>query len=101
MKKTKRIYIRVSADDHDAILSRAIETGLTISDYVRQVSVTGGSAVSAAEIQKLVYQVRKIGTNINQCAFTANSAGMDSKNFTEAISHINNFILFLRRVQGK
>lgn len=98
--KTKRIDIRVSSEDHDAILSRAVEGGLTISDYLRQLGTTGGRAVSASEIQSLVGEVRKIGNNINQLARAANSEGMDSHIYDRSLVEINNFVDFLRRVQA-
>ncbi len=97
--KKKRIEIRVSDYEHNMIISRANETGVSVSDYLRQVG-TGGKAVSASAIQSLTYECRAIGNNINQLSKKANIEGMDTSLYDESLSEIKTFISFLNRVRG-
>lgn len=98
--KNKRIDVRVSSDDHDMILSRSVETGLSVSSYLRQLGTTGGHAVSSSLLQKLIYEARAIGNNINQLARSANTEGMSDDLFNQSLAEIRDFVSFLRRVQG-
>ena len=74
---TDGMFLRMHPDDKQVIKSRAKEAGLTASEYVRL------SALSCEIIQKtrtdidfrLVYELNKIGVNLNQIAKAMNSHG--------------------------
>ena len=74
---TDRLELRIHTDDKEEIEARAKEAGLSVSEYVRL------SALSCEIIQKtrtdidfrLVYELNKIGVNLNQIAKAMNSHG--------------------------
>ena len=74
---TDGMFLRMHPDDKRMIKSRAKEVGLTASEYVRV------SARSCEIIQKtrtdidfrLVYELNKIGVNLNQIARAINARG--------------------------
>jgi len=99
--KTKTIQIRVTEAGHDMILSRAVETGLSMSDYLRQLGISGGDAVSSGKIHDMIMSINKIGVNINQLARRANESGHTTLIYSEASELVSEFRSYLYRIMNK
>jgi type II secretory pathway component PulF len=82
MKKEKRkrekreteIKIRLTAKEREEIRELAREEGLTVSEYIRKQALKRQAEEQAKlEMERqLVYQVRRIGINLNQMAKSLN-----------------------------
>lgn len=70
-----RINLRISQEDKEKIKKRADSLGLTLSDFIRQ-SALYATVVQykVLELNNLVYEINKIGTNINQIAKICNQS---------------------------
>ena len=74
--KTEIVSVRMSRDERSAIAERADLSGDCLSTYLRKVAL--GSIPRARPRrfeQKLVYQLGRIGNNLNQLTRLANSTG--------------------------
>lgn len=70
--KTQQLHIRVSDSEKEFIKARASAANISISEYI--VSLSKEKKIfSMPELPELVWQISKIGTNINQIAAAANS----------------------------
>ena len=77
-KRSKaRLGLRLSAEEHRAISSRAQRAGLTVSEYVRRRSLEDTSRpiinIDVSELKPLHAQLKRIGGNINQIARAVNT----------------------------
>jgi uncharacterized protein (DUF1778 family) len=75
-KKEKRnveIKIRLTAEEKEEIKRLAKEEGLTISQYIRtQALKKKKGKIQTREMKELIYEVNKIGINLNQMARALN-----------------------------
>jgi hypothetical protein len=80
-QRKKVVAFRVNDDQHAIIEMRAHAAGMKPGDYAREMSLGGGVTQArldravTASLTKLVYELRKIGTNLNQIAHVANATG--------------------------
>lgn len=67
----------MSVDERDAIRRRAELAGVTASEYVRRRALADGGRpvvkVDDGEVRRLFVQLRKAGSNLNQCARELNT----------------------------
>lgn len=74
ISRPHRITIRFTEMEYGLITDAAKEAGLTVSEYIRQMVLTGKIAIryeviaDIPELQKLVSEFGKIGNNLNQIA---------------------------------
>lgn len=75
--KDFRLNVRMSADERDALQRRAELAGMTASEYVRRRSLADGDRpvvkVDDGEVRRLFVQLRRAGSNLNQCARELNT----------------------------
>ena len=79
--KNKNIHIRVDEATHKTIKQKALESYLTISEYVVQSSL-GKQIFVIPGLDEMVLEQKRIGNNLNQLAHLANAdkisvAGLD------------------------
>ena len=70
--KNKNIHIRVDEEIHEAIKRKALESYLTISEYVVQCSL-GKQIFVIPGLDEMVLEQKRIGNNLNQLAHLANA----------------------------
>lgn len=72
------LSLRLTEKEKEEIREKAEQLGLSVSDYVRSVlisskSIRRKSRVDCEAIKQLVYEINKIGVNLNQIAKEVNS----------------------------
>ena len=70
--KNKNIHIRVDEETHETIKLKALESYLTISEYVVQCSL-GKQIFVIPGLDEMVLEQKRIGNNLNQLAHLANA----------------------------
>jgi hypothetical protein len=74
--KTKIVSVRMSPDELRAIAARAHDCGKCLSTYMRIVALGSIPRARPRRIeQEAVYQLGRIGNNLNQLTRVANSTG--------------------------
>lgn len=80
-KVPKRIELRVSQELFQDLNLKIQDSGLSKSEYFRQI-LTVGMVVVKKDYNNLAIQVRKVGVNINEIAYVLNVA-----NFKNALNN--------------
>lgn len=93
--RTKVIRARLSEEEKEQVFRRAKAEGITLSMYLRN-SVLGERIASKTDIQT-VFELKKIGTNLNQLAKHVNSLPIDD-NILKSLENINNYINELKQI---
>ena len=76
----KIFKFRATEDEINIIKERSQKHGLTMSEFVRQAALNSVIVKhSTKELNKLIWEVNKIGTNINQIARLCNESDYVSK----------------------
>jgi len=77
-RRTRRLIVRTSDEEHTLIGRRAAEAGLTRSEYARRMLIDGRVEVNRelGYARSLVHQLRRIGVNINQLMAIAHIDGV-------------------------
>jgi len=75
--RERRLIFRATDDECACIAARADQAGLSVSDYLRAVAVSGKVVVrqDAAPNVETVNQLRRIGVNLNQITRTIHTNG--------------------------
>ena len=71
-KKTEQILIRVTPSEKKQITENAAAAHMSISSYLARVAEEK-KVVALDNLPQLIYQIMKIGVNINQIAYIGNS----------------------------
>lgn len=73
-KLTHRLpHIRCTEFERKEIDERAKELGMSVSDYIRKMALTGSIIVQQTSVDfELVNQLKRIGVNLNQIVHIAN-----------------------------
>ena len=95
--RTKVIRARLSEEEKEQVFRRA-KAGVTLSMYLRK-SVLGERITSKADIQT-VFELKKIGTNLNQLAKHVNSLPVD-ENIRLSLESIEMYIKELKQITDK
>lgn len=75
-KRTKRLTMRYTDTEYAAISSRAERAGMTLSEYVRDMALSGKVEVHENRHDfQTMDQLRRIGINLNQLTKVANATG--------------------------
>lgn len=100
MKKnrTEVIQTRLSKDEKEQVLKCVETEGISVSMYLRK-SVLGKKIPSKTDIQT-VFELKKIGTNLNQIAKHVNSLPVD-ENIISSLGSINKCIVELKQITDK
>lgn len=100
MKKnrTEIIKARLSKEEKETAIKRAKAEGVSLSTYLRKV-ILGERIASKTDIQT-VFELKKIGTNLNQLAKHINTLPVDEY-IIESITSIDNYIKELRLITDR
>lgn len=83
-KRNLTVTIRVTPSEKDAILRKAAQAEMSLTDYL--VTAALSTEIHVAEDTKpLISELKRIGTNLNQIATKINSGVFHSYNFREVI----------------
>ena len=83
-KRNLTVTIRVTPSEKEAILRKAAQADMTLTDYL--VTAALSTEIYAAEDMKpVVAELKRIGTNLNQIAMKINAGVFRSYNFSEVI----------------
>ena len=72
MKKDNVIVIRVTKQEKERLIKKSQEADMTLSEYLIEQGLERDSVI-IEDVKNLVYELRKIGNNINQLTHLANS----------------------------
>ena len=72
MKKDNVIVIRVTIQEKERLIKKSQEADMTLSEYLIEQGLER-DIVIIEDVKNLVYELRKIGNNINQLTHLANS----------------------------
>lgn len=99
-KRTNEIKIRLNDDELKHINSLAKESGLSREQYTRMLyKKVIPRPCPSDELIETINQLRRIGNNINQIAFVANSTGnIDKDYFKDCFHEVRNEILNIKKI---
>lgn len=72
VKKTERFQLRLTPSEKEKLTEKAAEARMSVSDYVAEL-IDKKKVINEKTIFSLIYEIRKIGVNINQIAYIGNS----------------------------
>ena len=72
MKKDNVITIRVTKQEKESLIKKSQEADMTLSEYLIEQGLER-DIVIIEDVKNLIYELRKIGNNINQLTHLANS----------------------------
>ena len=93
-KRAVQLIVRVTAEEKDHIYKKMELYGTeNFNAYARKMLIDGYVVkVDTAHFQELAHEVNKIGTNVNQLARVANTAGTVTKNDISRVQELVNEI---------
>mgnify|MGYP000077391554 CR=1 FL=1 len=94
-KSNKVVILRLKEEEKERVVKRAKEEGMTLSSYIRK-SILNERFVSKTDIQT-AFELKKIGTNLNQLAKHVNSLPVDD-NILHSLESIDKFIKELKQI---
>ena len=69
--------VRCTESDYTAIQARAKKANMTITQFIRQMALTGQVVVKESQTDfQEVHQLKRIGTNLNQLTRLAHTSGV-------------------------
>jgi soluble P-type ATPase len=71
-EKNARIYLRISSDEKSEFLKKSAQAKMNLSEYILH-SAKNSKIILVDDLPKLVVEIIRIGTNINQIARVANA----------------------------
>lgn len=93
-QRTKQLNCRVTEDEFATIQARTAQTKMTQSDYVRHMAVNGNLVIKENSTfpPELIYQLNRIGTNLNQLTRVANATGEIPPDLSATLKRINELL---------
>ena len=71
LKKDKIITIRVSEKEKEKLIKKSIKAELSLSEYLIEQGLER-DIIIIEDVRNFIYELRKIGNNINQLTYLAN-----------------------------
>ena len=74
-RRAERLAMRLTSSEKRAIEAMAAAAGMSASAYIRSAALGNGyepPQVDANELNELLHQIKKLGTNMNQIAYRLN-----------------------------
>ena len=99
-KRNLTLTIRVTPGEKDAILKKAKQAGMTLTDYLVTSALTTQIFV-AEDLKPALSELKRIGNNLNQIATRVNMGVFQSYNFSEVIQWQSRLYEELVRIGGK
>lgn len=97
-KKTERLQLRLSPEEKEMLIKKAAESRMTVSDYLASL-VANKKVETVKSIPALIYEIRKIGVNINQIAHIGNSQRyLDNNLLNKVIADMENVKTLVQKI---
>ena len=97
-KKTERLQLRLSPEEKEMLMKKAAESRMTVSDYLASL-VANKKVETVKSIPALIYEIRKIGVNINQIAHIGNSQRyLDNNLLNKVIADMENVKTLVQKI---
>ena len=97
-KKTERLQLRLSPEEKEMLMKKAAESRMTVSDYLANL-VANKKVETVKSIPALIYEIRKIGVNINQIAHIGNSQRyLDNNLLNKVIADMQNVKTLVQKI---
>lgn len=96
--RTEVIKVRLTKEEKERLAKRVKLEGISLSTYVRK-SILGENIVSKTDIQ-VVFELKKIGVNINQLAKHVNTLPIN-ENIIDAIGRIDLYMKELKLITDR
>ena len=97
-KKTERLQLRLSPEEKEMLMKKAAESRMTVSDYLANL-VANKKVETVKFIPALIYEIRKIGVNINQIAHIGNSQRyLDNNLLNKVIADMENVKTLVQKI---
>lgn len=93
--RTKILILRLTENEKKQAVKRAKDEGLTLSSYIRK-CVLNEKFVSRTDVQT-VFELKKIGTNLNQLAKHVNTLPVE-ENILESLQSLDHYIKELKLI---
>ena len=89
-KYPHKVDVYLTERQYTLLIEKSKKNNLTISDFLRmQIEYAPKNLASMQELMKnLIYEINKIGVNINQIAHAANMGLLNSREKTELFAYI-------------
>ena len=106
--RDKRINVWVYDEEYTYLKKKAVLSGITISEYIRNIIAYGGirsetTNFTRDEATALMRELNSIGNNVNQIAYRANArASVDSEDVDELREEFRNLLgLFHNSIENR
>ena len=76
--RTKKMTFRLTQDEYETIRNKVQESGISQQQFLLKTAL-GKEIIHIKEFQSLIFQIKKIGININQITRNFNGTGGISK----------------------
>ena len=97
-KRNVTLSIRLTAKEKEAILSKANEAEMSVTDYI--VRSTSRKKIRVVNMKDVVIELKRIGNNINQIARRINSGELRSYNFDSVVREQRKIYDILLSIKG-
>ena len=98
-KRNLTLTIRVTPSEKDAILRKAKQAGMTLTDYL-VTSALSTRIFVAEDLKPALSELKRIGNNLNQIATKIHVGAFQSYNFSEVIQWQRRLYEELVRIGG-
>lgn len=83
-KRNKTLTIRLTEQEHDAIMEKVLRAGKNVTDYLITAALNAEIHV-AEDTRPMLTELKRIGNNLNQITMKINAGAFRSYNFQEVI----------------
>ena len=96
-KRCNRLDFYLSDDEYRVLLDSVGKSGLSVSEHCRQLIKNGiVTAAPPADFRRLIWELKRIGSNLDQVLFKLNSIGeYDQDDLKNCINEINSTVNML------
>lgn len=88
-KKTIKISFRIDEQFYQEFQNKVDNSGLSVSQFLRDAITSSTVKQKCKDLSQLVYEINKIGTNLNQITYYANKNRLIDEVLLENIESIN------------
>ena len=88
MAKDKRVTIRFTDDEYNQLKTKADELGISLSTYIRKKTLGNRGKISSKCDKELLYEINRIGNNLNQIAKHCNTTKIIDKVVLKSLAEI-------------
>ena len=96
-RRTRKMTFRLTEDEYNTVKDKVIESGLSQQKFLLQTALEK-EIIHIKEYQDFIFQIKKIGININQIARRCNETGFISDtDLLDLKGRLNDIWLLLSR----